>query len=588
MRLERGHFPTRNPIDGELLLTVQRVASLFTHVTASLPALLHRQTPEPEPWRWVPWVLALAFLARAAIALSNDFVLHPDEIMQYLEPAHWLVFGNGVKYWEYFYGARSWLIPGAIGGILKSFDAVGLGQPWWYVPGVKLALCAISLAIPAAMYVFARRHFGEYPARVALLAGAFWYELAGFAHKPMAEFLATAPFMGLLALAVRPSVDDRVWWWGPVLAVLTAALRMQYAPLAAALLVVLLLRARRRMPILLATAGMLLAVGVFDAVTWNGGLFPSYAMNLRLNLVVAPYRAEESPPWMFFLWFALASGGIWVIAVLASLRNLRRYGFVLALTALALILHSAQGHKEYRFVFVLIPLWLMLGADVVAHHIAEWTAHRRCFVARIVAMVFLSVSLAGILNLLPYQELVYFAWSGETGHTHFVRREDSQFAAYRYLAGAAGVKSVWHRNRGYAQTPGYYYLHRKIPFYSAFAEEDLIPDETAALNLVSHIVTNAQSGAVSGYVLEKDFGSLHVLRRSENGARVPRWRSYAPIMINEFVFDLVRRIDPTALAPPPNAGIRFLCPVPSDGVPEDRTGCKGYPAERRWDTRESR
>ena len=538
------------------------------------PALLHRQTPEPEPWRWVPWVLALAFLARAAIALSNDFVLHPDEIMQYLEPAHWLVFGNGVKYWEYFHGARSWLIPGAISGILKAFDSVGLGQPWWYVPGVKLALCGVSLAIPAAMYVFARRHFGEYPARMALLAGAFWYELAGFAHKPMSEFLATAPFMGLLALVVRPSVDDRVWR-GPVLAVLTAALRMQYAPLAGALLAVLLLRTRRPVPMLLTTAGAVLAVGVFDAVTWNGGLFHSYVLNLRFNLLRAPYQADESPPWLFLLWLALASGGGWAITVLQSLRNLRRYGFVLALTALALILHSAQEHKEYRFVFVVVPLWLMLGADVVTRLMAERsTRWHRCGMG-IVATVFALVSLAGVLNLLPYQQLVYFAWSHETGYTHFVRREDPHFAAYRYLARTEGVKSVWQRGRGYAQSPGYYYLHRKIPFYNERTANDLLADQAAPQNLVSHIVSSARDEAVPDYVLEKDFGSVHVLRRRGNDPPVPRWHSYTPVMVDEFFAELVRRIDPAAPAPPPNAGIRFLCPVPSDGDPEDRTGCKG-------------
>ena len=117
----------------------------------ALDVLLHRQTPGLQPWKGVTPVLALAFAVRAAIALPNDFVLHPDEIMQYLEPAHRLVFGNGIQFWEQFYGARSWLIPGAIAGILKLFDAVGLRQPFWYVAGVKLALCAVSLTIPASM-----------------------------------------------------------------------------------------------------------------------------------------------------------------------------------------------------------------------------------------------------------------------------------------------------------------------------------------------------------------------------------------------------------------------------------------------------
>ena len=91
--------------------------------------LLHPVPPDERPWKYLLPVLALAFVARAAIALSGDFVLHPDEIMQYLEPAHRLVFGNGVTYWEYFYGARSWLVPGLVAGVLKLFDIVGLGQP---------------------------------------------------------------------------------------------------------------------------------------------------------------------------------------------------------------------------------------------------------------------------------------------------------------------------------------------------------------------------------------------------------------------------------------------------------------------------
>ena len=59
-------------------------------------ALLHPVPTEERPWRLLPRILLLAFAARAAVALSGDFVLHPDEIMQYLEPAHWLAFGSGI------------------------------------------------------------------------------------------------------------------------------------------------------------------------------------------------------------------------------------------------------------------------------------------------------------------------------------------------------------------------------------------------------------------------------------------------------------------------------------------------------------
>ena len=66
-------------------------------------------TSVARTWKYLLPVLELAFPVRAAIALSGNFVLHPNEIMQYVEPPHRLVFGKGVIYWEFFCGARSWL-----------------------------------------------------------------------------------------------------------------------------------------------------------------------------------------------------------------------------------------------------------------------------------------------------------------------------------------------------------------------------------------------------------------------------------------------------------------------------------------------
>ena len=534
-------------------------------VEAALDFVLHPQAPAERPWKYLPWVLALAFATRVAVALSGDFVLHPDEIMQYLEPAHRLVFDNGVRYWEYFYGARSWLVPGAVAGVLKLFDVIGLGQPWWYVGGIKVAFCALSLLIPAGMYVFARRHFGETTARAALVAGAFWYEMAGFAHKPMTEFVAAVPLMGLLTLSLRPSVDDnRTIWLAAMLSVLTVAIRMQYAPMALVLMGVVFLRTRKRVQFTLVAAGCAFAVGVFDAVTWDGGLFQSYILNLRYNLFVGPYRASQSPPYQFLLWLVLAGGGLSAVCLVASLCNPRRYGFVLALIALILLVHSLQDHKEYRFVFAVIPLWLVIGADLTA----RLAARAGRWVAALAAAAFAVVSLAGILNSLPYQQRVYKAWSGETGYTGFVGWRDPAFAAYRYLARAPGVKSVWHVDRLYLNTPGYYYLHRRIPFYDSRTGRNVIPDMAALYASVSHIVSANPKISIPGYSLEREFGRLRILRRDKNEPRVREWSSYSPIIVNKDQRYVLPRIDPAAPMPPANAGIRFTSPAPAPGGPK--------------------
>ena len=528
---------------------------VLQRIQAVLEVLLHpRQTD--RPWKYLPLVLALAFTVRAAVALSGDFVLHPDEIMQYLEPAHRLVFGSGVTYWEQFYGARSWLVPGTVAGVLLVFDAVGLGQPSWYVGGVKLLFCAISLAIPAGMYLFARRHFGETAGRAALLAGAFWYELVGFAHKPMTEFVATAPLVALLALCVRPSVDNaRTVWTAAFLSVLTAAIRLQYAPAALLLLGIVFLRTGKRIQLTLAAAGFAAAFGVFDAVTWNGGLFHSYVTIIRYHLIVGPLRTGESPAYQFLLWLTLAGLGLSLLCVAVALRRPRRYGFLLGLLALVVLVHSLQSHKEYRYIFAVIPLWLLVGADLAARVAALGDGRRR--LAGLAAAGFAAVSMGGILNALPYQDRVYRAWSRETGAVGFLRNQDPIFPAYRYLARAPGVSGIWQVDRRYLNLPAYYYLHRNIPFYDRFTGRSLKGNLEAVSSRVSHIVSADPGFSVPGYSLDRQFGEVRILRRNRNDIPVQAWIDHVPVMVSSLHKRIMRRIDPDGPTPPANYGIRL-------------------------------
>ena len=513
--------------------------------------VLHLQMSDERPWKFLLPVLALAFAVRAAIALCGDFVLHPDEVMQYLEPAHRLVFGNGVTYWEFFYGARAWLVPGLVAGMLKVFDLVGLGEPFWYVGGVKLMFCAISLLIPVGMYFFARRHFGEMSARVALVAGAFWYELAGFAHKPMTEFVATALLMVLLVLCVRSAVDRAgTVYLMALVAVLMAAVRLQYAPIALLLLGVFFLRTEKKVHLAVAAVAFLLAVGVFDAMTWDGGLFHSYIANIRFNLLAAAGRAGETPIYQFLWWLLLASVGLSALSMVIALRDLRRYGFLLAMVGLVLLVHFVSAHKEYRFIFAIIPLWLVIAADVVARCGAR--------VWGLVGVLFAAVSLCGILNALPSQDQVYRAYSKETGKVGFIRGQDPIFAVYRYLARAPGVLGVWQADQRYFKLPGYYYLHREIPFYDAYSGREINKGLEITAASVSHIVAADTSLAnpIPDYTVEKQFGDIQIWRRDENEMPIRQWEAYNPIIVDDLK-RVLAHLYPNAPAPPPNMGIRF-------------------------------
>ena len=534
---------------------------------ALLDGLLHTQGDAGRTWRLLPPMLALAFAVRAAIALAGDFVLHPDEIMQYLEPAHRLAFGNGIVYWEYFYGARSWLVPGAVAGVLRLFDAFGLGQPWWYVDGVKLAFCALSLAIPAGMYQFARRHFGEASARIALVAGAFWYELAALAHKPLTEFVAAAPLAGLLALCVHPEPDrPRVCWQAAVLAVLASAIRLQYAPVALLLLGIAFLRTRLKLLLAASAAVAFAAVGVFDGLVWDGGLFHSYVTNVRFNLILGDLRSGESPAHQFLWWLTVAGGGLSLLCLAGAWHAPKRYGLLLALIVVVVLAHSLQSHKEYRFIFVVTPLWLLIGADLavrVQRRLATRTATGPLALPWAIgaaATLFAAVSAMGVLNALPYQARVYQAWSRETGVTGFLRAQDPIFSAYRYLARSPDVAAVWQVDRPYFNLPGYYYLHRPIPFYDAFTGRAVAGSLAALSASVSHLVSADPELTVAGFSPDRDFGGVRVLRRDAAEPMVRQWQDHAPVIVDDLTQRIMRQVDGRAPTPPSDAGIRFAQP----------------------------
>ena len=167
------------------------------------------------------------------------------------------------------------------------------------------------------------------------------------------------------------------------------------------------------------------------------------------------------------------------------------------------------------------------------------------------------VSVAGVLNALPFQHYLYRAWSNGTGAVRFVRHHDPIFAAYRHLATAPGVGAVWHIDRPHFNLPGYYYLHRAIPFYDTITAGFIRRGGPELTATVSHIVSGVPGLAVPGYSVEREFGALRILRRDESQPPVRRWQAYAPVLVDKSTMGIMRGVDPHAPPAPANAGIRF-------------------------------
>src|SRR5262249_50274808 len=90
-------------------------------------------------------ILAVAAAPRIWAAVGDQGIFWPDEIFQTTEQAHRFAFGYGFVSWEFQYGLRSWLFPGALGLFWKLLAWLGVRGAPTLVVSAKLVMVALAL-----------------------------------------------------------------------------------------------------------------------------------------------------------------------------------------------------------------------------------------------------------------------------------------------------------------------------------------------------------------------------------------------------------------------------------------------------------
>jgi hypothetical protein len=443
-------------------------------------------------------VLALGFAARVAVGLSTDSVLQPDEVMQYLEQAHRLVFGAGMIPWEYDYGVRSWTPALLIAGVLETVRLAGFDSPQVYQPAVKAALSAVSLVVPYSAYRIGRALFSEQAGWLALLFTTFWYELVTYGHRATIDALGTYAAMGALALVCAAPGRRVIVACGAVLG-LTCVLRYQLAPAVAAIGIVAIWRWRgRAWPAMVAGALVVAAGGALDAYTWGywfASIIESFDFNVTQHQAV---RFGTQP----FYWYAIVvvvlSGGLCLAGGLGLLLSWRRSWPLIGLGLVTAVAFSVVEHKEPRFVFLLTPLWLI--------GLAALAAPRGRVVGALLIAAFAAVSALGLDQRLPYER-------------RFIRRQIARVPtreAYRVLAAHRDVVAVLDasatdRDSPWYLTP-YYDLHHDVPLYWPLSH-GFEPVQADPRRYVSHVITPADAPAPAGFRALTRVSNLMIWRR---------------------------------------------------------------------------
>ncbi|MGY4475885.1 4-amino-4-deoxy-L-arabinose transferase [Bradyrhizobium sp. USDA 3364] len=304
-------------------------------------------------------LLLLALVIRLAAAVWPN-VMYPDEIFQYLEPAWRMLGHDGILTWEWREGIRGWFLPTLLAGPVALGDAIAPGgEGAFLVP--RLVTAAASLSIVVSAWFFGAR-VSRTHAVVAAFAAAVWFEFALLAPHPLGEPLATALIVPAALLLTDHPSQRRLAIGGALLAIAFVC-RFQYAPAIAVLaLGACWSRWRNFVPLV---AGGLVALSFAAAIDLAHGVVPFAWLigNIKENLVQD--RATEfgvTPPSAYLVNFLIVWSAAIVLPLAAIWRGWRYAPLLLAVALVNLVFHSLIAHKEYRFVFLSVVLFIIVAA----------------------------------------------------------------------------------------------------------------------------------------------------------------------------------------------------------------------------------
>ena len=317
---------------------------------------------------WAGWpqrhalglIVVLALLLRL-VPVFFPSMIHPDEIFQYLEPAHRLVTGYGIVTWDWREGIRSWFLPLVLAG------PIALSEKLWpeslvYLPVIR-GLCAVaSLSVVLSFYALGSA-VSRFHGLIAAFVAAIWFDLVFYASHTLGEPLALALIMLAAAVLCRPdtATKRRLVAAGLVLG-FAVIIRYQYLP-AIGVLVALTCKLRIRdlwLPIAIGGAAALL---IGAAIDLSLGVMPFEWVFNNFHANVIAGRAKlygVSGPLYYPIYLAQShwQSSTWLILALAALAAYR-YPALLMAALVNVLLLSLVGHKEFRFVLLSTTIGLL-------------------------------------------------------------------------------------------------------------------------------------------------------------------------------------------------------------------------------------
>jgi hypothetical protein len=417
-------------------------------------------------------LVGLGAVLRLAYAAGAHGMFHPDEIYQSLEPAHGVVYGTGVRTWEFVVGARPWTTPGVYVLLLAGLEALGITKPEHYLLASRLCNAAVAATWPWFCYRMAKALRSHQAGLLAAGLTASWYFLILLAPRALNHTFSVTFVLWALARILETQAASSRRSNLATGALLGLAFAFRYQEGLILLGVVLFLIGQRRarsLPMLLGGAAIpALAVGLLDGATW-GVPFHSLFAYFQANVLEGAAARFGSMPGWFYAWYVVAALGLGAVFMVA-LPWAGRQSLSLALTVAGttLVAHSLTDNKQVRFVLPAV-LVLMVAMACGIEALRQRFSGRRPGLVLAAALGLWALASAHTASGLTFEDLGIFAGQPEAVASPWDFRRDLNRALARLgrredlcglviypFGGAAGPAHQ-------VTTGGYTTFHRAAP-----------------------------------------------------------------------------------------------------------------------------
>lgn len=404
-------------------------------------------------------VFLIALALRVGVATRFPSMEWGDEVFNALEPAHHLAYGYGVVVWEWRLGIRSWIFPAFLAGVMRLTDWMGPGS-FGYLGAIRFLLSLLSLTTVWFGYAWSKRASGQAAAIIAAGACATWYELVYFAPKAFTEVVAGNLLLPGLYLGVYGEglPEKKRLFLAGLFCGLALALRNQLAPtvLFAGLYFCHTSWRSRIPPVSMGILLPVIAFGLVDAVTWSYP-FQSFFRYFWVVIIQGRSLIFGTEPWYWYFWVLLIH---FLPMFLLALVGVRRSPFLGWVAFIIIASHSLLAHKEYRFIYPVMPIVVTLAAlgfVELAEDFRAWGKPTLSPRTIVVAGLVVCVCTSGVL-----------AWYSPLWTKH-----SGGLIAFDGLSIDSSVCGVGLYQVGWIYTGGYSHLHRNVPIVIARQDSEL-------------------------------------------------------------------------------------------------------------------